>query len=172
MMAGAPVKHMCLFAAWLALSACSGAGQGGAQAAETVTCEAGKTLGQSDAGLAQVQLCIDSGKTSLSFTAEVAATSREQATGLMFRKSLADNAAMIFPMNPPRQASFWMKNTLIPLDIIFIRSDGSIESIAENTVPYSEDPVSSGETVAAVLELRGGLTQQLGIKPGDIARWK
>jgi uncharacterized protein len=119
-----------------------------------------------------VMLCIKSGKSTHSFTTEIAATGREQAMGLMFRKSLADDAAMIFPFARPRQASFWMKNTLIPLDIIFVRSDGSIESIAQNTVPYSEDPVASGEEVAAVLEVRGGLTRELGIKAGDVVLWK
>jgi uncharacterized protein len=154
-----------------ALAACTGADIGGAKTAELQKCAAGKALGNSDAGLVVVELCIKSGKISRSFSTEVAATSREQATGLMFRKSLADNAGMIFPFPQPRQASFWMKNTLIPLDIIFIRSNGTIESIAENTVPYSEAPVASGEEVTAVLELRGGLTRELGIKAGDTVSW-
>ena len=136
------------------------------------SCAAGTPLGTSEAGLALVELCIKSGKMSRAFTTEIAATSREQAMGLMFRKSLAENAGMIFPFPEPRPAGFWMKNTVIPLDIIFIRADGSIESIAENTVPYSEETVSSGEAVAAVLELRGGLTRELGIKAGDVVRWK
>ena len=64
---------------------------------------------------------------------------------LMFRDALAPDGGMIFPMSPPRPASFWMKNTVIPLDIIFVRANGTIESIAENTIPYSTDPVLSGE---------------------------
>jgi uncharacterized membrane protein (UPF0127 family) len=79
---------------------------------------------------------------------------------------------MIFPFPQPRPASFWMKNTVISLDIIFVRSNGTIESIAENTVPYSTDPVVSGEPVAAVLELRGGLTAELGIAAGDKVAWQ
>jgi uncharacterized protein len=134
-------------------------------------CTAGKAYPDSDAGLKQVQLCIQSGKKLRAYTVEVASNSKEQAQGLMFRKSLADNAGMIFPFPEPKMASFWMKNTVIPLDIIFIRADGSIESIAANTTPYSLNSVGSGEEVKAVLELRGGLTQELGIKPGDKVRW-
>ncbi len=154
------------------ISACSGEGSVDAKTSNAGQCAAGQAMGASEAGLPRVKLCVQSGKITRGFTAELANTAREQAMGLMFRKSLADDAAMIFPMASPRQASFWMKNTLIPLDIIFIRSDGTIESIAENTVPYSEDPVASGDAVAAVLELRGGLTRQLKIKPGDVVRWK
>jgi uncharacterized protein len=134
-------------------------------------CTPSKPMGLSEAGLSQVNLCIASGKKTHSFTAEVAGSTQEQAQGLMFRKSLADNAGMIFPFTETKSASFWMKNTLIPLDIIFIRADGSIESIAENTTPYSESPVSSGEPVKAVLEFRGGLTREMGIKAGDTVRW-
>jgi uncharacterized membrane protein (UPF0127 family) len=89
----------------------------------------------------------------------------------MFRTELADNAGMVFPFPEPRVASFWMKNTVIPLDIIFVRADGTIESIAANTVPYSTTPVVAGEPVIAVLELRGGLAAELGIVAGDKVQW-
>ena len=89
----------------------------------------------------------------------------------MFRTELADNAGMIFPFPEPRIASFWMKNTVIPLDIIFIRANGTIESIADNTTPYSTIPVEAGEPVVAVLELRGGLAAELGIAAGDTVKW-
>lgn len=105
------------------------------------------------------------------FTVEVARTPEEQAQGLMNRSTLAPNAGMIFPMEPPRPASFWMKNTLIPLDMIFVRADGTISSIAENTIPLSLDPVLSTEPVAAVLELAGGRSAELGIKAGDRVNW-
>ena len=154
------------------VAACTNANSVDAKASASRQCVPGETMGTSDAGMTLVKLCVQSGKISRSFTTEVAASGREQAIGMMFRKSMADNSAMIFPLSPPRQASFWMKNTLIPLDIIFVRSDGSIESIAENAVPYSEDHVVSGEAVAGVLELRGGLTKELGIKAGDVVRWK
>jgi len=89
----------------------------------------------------------------------------------MFRKSLDRDRGMVFPRNPPGDASFWMKNTLIPLDMIFIRPDGTIARIAENTVPMSLDPVPSLEPVGAVLEIAGGRSAELGIKPGDRVRW-
>jgi uncharacterized protein len=105
------------------------------------------------------------------FRVEVARTPDEQARGLMFRAALAPDAGMIFPMTPPRVASFWMKNTLIPLDIIFIRADGRIANIIRNTVPYSLAPLMSEGPVAAVLEVAGGRTAALGIKPGDTVLW-
>jgi uncharacterized protein len=167
-----PYKLILAALCFFMTTACNGQNtQTAMQAADKLPCKAGSKLPSSPAGLSQVQLCISSGKKVHSFTVEIAATIKEQAQGLMFRQSLADDAGMVFPFASPRKASFWMKNTLIPLDIIFIRADGSIESIAENTVPYSETPVASGEPVAAVLELRGGLTKQLGIKSGDIAKW-
>jgi uncharacterized membrane protein (UPF0127 family) len=106
------------------------------------------------------------------FTVEVAATEAQQQRGLMFRTELAPDAGMIFPMKPPRFASFWMKNTIIPLDIIFIRADGTIARIAAQTTPFSLFPVDSGEPVAAVLELAGGRAAALGVREGDRVRWK
>lgn len=106
------------------------------------------------------------------FKVEVARTEAEQARGLMFRESLAPDAGMIFPMDPPRSASFWMKNTVIPLDMIFVRADGVIARIAADTVPYSLDPVDSGEPVAAVLELAGGRAAELGLAEGDKVTWR
>lgn len=91
--------------------------------------------------------------------------------GLMFRTALAPDRGMIFPMDPPRDASFWMRNTLIPLDMIFVRADGSIANIAANTVPYSEEPMRSDGPVAAVLEIAGGRCAELGIQPGDKVKW-
>jgi uncharacterized protein len=155
-----------------ALSACTAPGNVDTKSTAAKICAAGSQLGKSEAELALVELCINSGNTVRAFTTEIAATSREQAAGLMFRRSLGDNAGMIFPFPEPRRAGFWMKNTVISLDIIFIRADGTIESIAENAVPYSVESIESGEAVAAVLELRGGLTRELGIKAGDVVRWK
>ena len=119
----------------------------------------------------QVPLQIISGGRTHSFTVEIAQTPEEQARGLMFRRSLAPNAGMLFPLDPPRQASFWMKNTLIPLDMIFIRADGRIERIAARTIPGSETPVASHGPVVAVLELAGGRAAALGIKEGDRVAW-
>ena len=105
------------------------------------------------------------------FKVEIARTEAEQARGLMFRDRLAPDRGMIFPMVPARYASFWMKNTLIPLDMVFIRSDGTIARIAARTTPLSLAPVSSGEPVAAVLEIAGGRAEQLGISVDDKVVW-
>jgi uncharacterized membrane protein (UPF0127 family) len=104
------------------------------------------------------------------FTVEVAATPEEQETGLMFRKSLAPDRGMIFPYDPPQDVSFWMKNTLIPLDIVFIRADGTIARI-DNAQPMDITPLPAGEPVAVVLEIAGGRAKQLGIKEGDRVSW-
>ena len=118
-------------------------------------------------GLQQVPLTIHSTTGDHRFTVEVAATPGQQETGLMFRRSLAGDRGMIFPYDPPQDVAFWMKNTLIPLDMVFIRADGTIARIAANTVPESLEPVPSGEPVAAVLEIRGGRAAELGIREGD-----
>ncbi|MGF1549001.1 MAG: DUF192 domain-containing protein [Sphingomonadaceae bacterium] len=105
------------------------------------------------------------------FIAEVAHSPAEQARGLMFRERLGPDEAMLFPFQAPKRASFWMKNTPIPLDILFIRADGSIARIAARTEPYSLAPLLSDEPVAAVLEIRGGRAAELGIDEGDHVRW-
>lgn len=127
---------------------------------------------RSPAGLDQVPLTVTTtaGKTH-KFTVEVARTREEQAQGLMNRDSLAPDRGMIFPYDPPVAASFWMKNTLIPLDMIFIRSDGTVARIEANTAPLSLDPVLAGEVVSAVLELAGGRAAELGITPGAKVEW-
>jgi uncharacterized membrane protein (UPF0127 family) len=105
------------------------------------------------------------------FDVEVARTPEEQARGLMFRKSLAANAGMVFPMAPPRTASFWMKDTVIPLDMIFVRTDGTVALVAANAAPYSRVPISAGIPVAGVVELRGGRAAELGIDENATVRW-
>ena len=88
----------------------------------------------------------------------------------MFVKHLAPNRGMIFPFNPPQEVSFWMENTLIPLDIVFIRSDYTIARITKAKA-LDETLLPSGEPVVAVLEIAGGRAAQLGIAPGDKVRW-
>lgn len=156
-------------AALFGLTACSTAGSGSAKMGD---CVPGKSLGSSPAGLSQVELCVASKGKVHKFTAEIAATSQQQAQGMMFRTEMADNTAMIFPFESERIASFWMKNTQIPLDIIFIRSDGKIENVAENTPPFSEESVFSSAPVVAVVEIRGGLASERGVGPGDLVRWE
>jgi uncharacterized protein len=122
-------------------------------------------------GLETIPLTIRSGGREHRFTVEVARTPEEQAQGLMWRESLAPNEGMLFPFPSPRPASFWMMNTLIPLDMIFIRQDGIIVSIAVNTEPHSTIPVEEPQPVVAVLELPGGRSDELGIKQGDRVSW-
>jgi uncharacterized membrane protein (UPF0127 family) len=105
------------------------------------------------------------------FNVEIARTDEEQDRGLMFRTSLPADGGMLFPFKKPRIASFWMKNTLIPLDMIFIRADGSIDRIAENTIPESIEPVVSGGEVSAVLELPGGTAARLGLDEDAKVTW-
>jgi len=104
---------------------------------------------------------------SLAFRVELARTEAERAQGLMYRDKLAPDAGMLFIYPTDRPVAFWMKNTLIPLDMLFIKRDGTILSIAERTVPLSEATIPSGGPVAAVLEVNGGTVSHLGIKPGD-----
>jgi uncharacterized protein len=127
---------------------------------------------RSAAGLELVPLEIESGGRRHRFTVEVAATPEEQARGLMFRQALGPEEGMIFPFPQPRPASFWMKNTLIPLDMLFIRADGTIARIAANTIPHSLEPVAVGEPVAAVLEISGGRAAALGVREGDRVTWR
>jgi uncharacterized protein len=101
------------------------------------------------------------------FAVELATTPEEQAKGLMFRQSLPEGQGMLFDFHQEQPTSFWMKNTYIPLDMIFIRGDGRILRIAENTVPLSETLVPSGGPVRAVLEVIAGTARKLGIAPGD-----
>ena len=123
------------------------------------------------AGLDLASLQIRRGTRVIAFTVEVARTDAEQARGLMFRDRLGPDQGMIFPFSPPRPASFWMKNTLIPLDMIFIRADGRIARVAANTIPHSLQPVGVSEPVAAVLEIAGGRAAELGIQAGDKVTW-
>jgi uncharacterized protein len=104
------------------------------------------------------------------FTVEIAATPEQQERGLMFRRSLAGDRGMIFPYEPPQNVAFWMKNTLIPLDIIYIRADGKIVRIT-NAEAMDLTPLPSGEPITAVLEIRGGRAAELGIRDGDIVSW-
>lgn len=121
-------------------------------------------------GLDLVRLAINSGARTHRFTVEVARTEAQQAQGLMNRRRLAPDEGMLFPFDPPRAASFWMRNTLIPLDLIFIRPDGTIARIATG-VPLSEAQIEVGEPLTAVLEIPGGRAAQLGITTADRVSW-
>lgn len=161
----------------LAIAGCSAGGTVQTETHPTSECAAVQSLAPSEAGLQVTTLCIDikdgaTVRTTKRFEVELAITDAEQSKGLMFRTELADDKGMLFPYETPIPLSFWMKNTVISLDIIFINEDGSIANIARDTVPYSLDSVSSINPAIAVLELRAGLSKELGIKKGDIVRWK
>jgi uncharacterized protein len=101
------------------------------------------------------------------FSVEMATTEEERTTGLMYRRELPDGKGMLFDFSPEQQISMWMKNTYIPLDMIFIRADGRILRIAENTEPHSLKIISSGGLAKGVLEVIAGTAQKYGIAPGD-----
>jgi uncharacterized membrane protein (UPF0127 family) len=101
------------------------------------------------------------------FSVELVENDADRAKGLMFRKELPEGSGMLFDFHREQDVSFWMENTYIPLDMIFIRGDGRILRIAENTEPLSTRMIPSGGPVRAVLEVIGGTARKLGIAPGD-----
>ena len=101
------------------------------------------------------------------FSVEMATTEEEKTTGLMYRKELPDGKGMLFDFSPSQEVSMWMKNTYISLDMIFIRADGRILRIAENTEPLSTRIISSGGAAKGVLEVIAGTAKKYGIQPGD-----
>ncbi|MBI3512491.1 MAG: DUF192 domain-containing protein [Proteobacteria bacterium] len=101
------------------------------------------------------------------FAVELATTSDQQVQGLMFRRALAPDAGMLFLYDDDHEIQMWMKNTLIPLDMVFIKADGTILNVAERTVPQSLATIGSKGPARAVLEVNGGTAARLGIKPGD-----
>lgn len=118
---------------------------------------------------AKSELRIESGAESHRFYVELAKTPAQQARGLMFRADLAPDAGMLFVYGAERHISMWMKNTLVPLDMVFLSSTGEILRIERWMTPLSERPIHSGAPSAAVLELRGGTADRLGLRPGDRA---
>jgi uncharacterized membrane protein (UPF0127 family) len=105
--------------------------------------------------------------TERAFDVELAVSPQQQAQGLMYRQSLAADAGMLFVYRPAREVSMWMKNTVIPLDMLFIAEDGEIVKIVERAVPFSLKTISSDSRIRAVLEINGGMVNRLGIRPGD-----
>lgn len=127
-------------------------------------------------GTALVPVTLTTARGTHRLRVERASTPAAQQQGLMYRTDLKPDGGMLFypypaEGGPPKVANFWMKNTPTSLDIVFIRGDGTIARIAENTVPFSEAFVSSGEPVSAVLEVVGGRTAELGIAEGDMVSW-
>jgi uncharacterized protein len=110
------------------------------------------------------------GRASQQLDVEVATTNSEKAVGLMFRTKLADTEGMLFPYGRSQDITMWMRNTYIPLDMVFIRADGVIHRVEAHTEPLSERIIAAGAQVSAVLELAGGAAERLRIKPGDRVR--
>jgi uncharacterized protein len=113
-------------------------------------------------------LTIVSGETEHVFNVEIADTPETTSRGLMFRRELAPDAGMLFDFLDERPVSFWMRNTLIPLDMLFIRAGGEVAKIHANAIPHDETPIPSGEPVRFVLEIPGGRAAELGISAGDV----
>ena len=101
------------------------------------------------------------------FIVEIAVTDRQHSQGLMFRQSLAKNAGMLFDYKVPTSITMWMKNTFIPLDMIFINNDGKVINVVQRAIPFSENVISSLGKARGVLEVNGGTASRLGIMPGD-----
>jgi uncharacterized protein len=101
------------------------------------------------------------------FKVEVAETPEQMVQGLMFRRSLAPDAGMLFDYKQPTAATMWMRNTLIPLDMLFVDAHGKIVNIQQRAVPRSDDVIAAAAPVRAVIELKGGTAERLGIAPGD-----
>ncbi len=127
--------------------------------------------GRPNAGLDVIPLTISQNGNTHTFRVEVARTEAQQETGLMFRAKMGKDEGMLFPSDRPAERSFWMKNTEIPLDIVFIGPDYRVSNIAANAVPYSLEPINSAGAAIAVLELNGGRAAQLGFTPGARVSW-
>jgi hypothetical protein len=104
------------------------------------------------------------------FTVELADSDAERSQGLMFRQGMAASAGMLFVYDRPGRAVFWMKNTLIPLDMIFADASGTVQRVHADAVPHDETPIDGGDGILAVLEINGGLARRLGIGPGSVMR--
>tara|TARA_Y100000746_G_scaffold213801_1_gene206663 strand:+ start:400 stop:840 length:441 start_codon:yes stop_codon:yes gene_type:complete len=124
-------------------------------------------LGEVSASMKSELSIITSNGSKHNFLVEVARTEEEKKIGLMFRKTLAKNAGMLFLYKREALRLMWMKNTFIPLDILFIDKKGVIKRVVKRTTPHSLATISSRKSVLAVLELRGGITSSLEIKKGD-----
>jgi hypothetical protein len=122
---------------------------------------------EADVKFQKSSLVIVTANRDIKFDVELATNDAERARGLMFRKQLGAYEGMLFDFYKEMPVSFWMKNTLIPLDMVFIAGDGTIKHVHANAVPMSTDAIPSGAPVRAVLEINGGSAALLGIKPGD-----
>jgi uncharacterized membrane protein (UPF0127 family) len=125
---------------------------------------------EADIRFKRTSLVITTHGRELKFEVELATNDAERARGLMYRKRLGPYEGMLFDFYKEMQVSFWMKNTLIPLDMVFIAANGTVKHVHANAVPMSTETISSRFPVRAVLEINGGSAALLGIKPGDTVR--
>ena len=141
--------------------ACS-SGQPAAQTADQAP--AGAEAPQS---LPTVALTVHTAKGPANFRVQVADTEATREKGLMFVRSMPDDAGMIFDFKTPQPVAFWMRNTYIPLDLLFVGADGRVVNIAKRAQPFDERLIPSAGPIRAVIEINGGLAEKLGIQPGD-----
>jgi uncharacterized membrane protein (UPF0127 family) len=167
---------MSLFSRRLVLAAAvlsvSMAGCGGAQSSTPATDERPNTTacGPMPGKLKRETLDVMSKGKAHHFSIEIAADDASREYGLMCRPHMTDGHGMLFEFAQPSEQTFWMKNTYIPLDIIYVAADGKIVSIARDAKPYDETPLPSYGAARGVLEINGGLAAKLGIEPGDVIK--
>lgn len=113
------------------------------------------------------KIVIDSKTGPRAFIVEIAADAKSQQRGLMYRSHMDAGSGMLFDFHVPQYVNFWMENTLIPLDMLFVRQNGTIANIRENAVPFSRDNIPSADEVRLVIEINGGLAKSLGIAAGE-----
>lgn len=166
-MAGHPIRTL-FVAITLALAACS---PQSAEAERAAPAAPAAPAVHPVSGLEIVPLTIQAGAKKHVVRVEVARTGEQQARGLMFREKMGADEGMLFPYTQPRMLAFWMKNTILPLDIIYIGPDGKVINVAANAVPQSETQLWSDAPASAVLELNAGRAAQLGIVPGTPIVW-
>jgi uncharacterized membrane protein (UPF0127 family) len=116
----------------------------------------------------EAPLTIETDEGRFEYSVELALTGEERATGLMNREEMAEDHGMLFRFESPRPVTMWMKNTLIPLDMIFIRRDGTVAGFHENAEPLSLETIAAPEPVLYVLELNGGKADEMGLEEGDV----
>jgi uncharacterized membrane protein (UPF0127 family) len=119
--------------------------------------------------LPEAPFVIDSARGSIRFNVELATTKPQQERGLMFRRSLGPDQGMLFDLHTERRVALWMKNTLIPLDMLFFDKDGVLVFIVHEAKPMSLKPLGPHRPVRAVLEVLGGRSNALGLEPGDLS---
>jgi uncharacterized membrane protein (UPF0127 family) len=140
----------------LALGLCAACAQSESKTGET-----------GEAAVRTETLTIDTSRGPVRLNVEIADTEEERARGLMFRETMADDHGMLFDFPEPEMASFWMRNTVMSLDIIFIGTDGRILNIADHATPYSEASIPAAGLTRGVLEIKAGRAEALGIHAGD-----